>query len=129
MIISASRRTDIPAFYSDWFFERVKEGFVLVRNPMNPPGVPKKSQVIDTFKRLSDRLCPERVIWRYDPIVLNNDMDVSFHEKYFDVLAGKLHGCTNKCILSFVDYYKSFKEVGTSNKSGLIVQSLSPLQR
>lgn len=35
MIISASRRTDIPAFYSDWFLNRIKEGFALVRNPMN----------------------------------------------------------------------------------------------
>lgn len=35
MIISASRRTDIPAFYSDWFLNRIKEGFVDVRNPMN----------------------------------------------------------------------------------------------
>ncbi len=35
MIISASRRTDIPAFYSDWFFNRIKEGFVYVKNPMN----------------------------------------------------------------------------------------------
>lgn len=35
MIISASRRTDIPAFYSDWFYKRIQEGFVLVRNPMN----------------------------------------------------------------------------------------------
>lgn len=35
MILSASRRTDIPAFYSNWFFNRLKEGFVYVRNPMN----------------------------------------------------------------------------------------------
>ena len=35
MILSVSRRTDIPAFYSDWFFNRIKEGFVCVRNPMN----------------------------------------------------------------------------------------------
>lgn len=35
MIISASRRTDIPAFYSEWLFNRIKEGYVLVRNPMN----------------------------------------------------------------------------------------------
>ncbi len=35
MIISASRRTDIPAFYSDWFFNRIKEQYVLVRNPRN----------------------------------------------------------------------------------------------
>ena len=35
MILSVSRRTDIPAFYSKWFFNRLKEGFVYVRNPMN----------------------------------------------------------------------------------------------
>ncbi|MBU1564302.1 MAG: DUF1848 domain-containing protein [Proteobacteria bacterium] len=35
MIISASRRTDIPAFYSEWFVNRLQEGKVLVRNPMN----------------------------------------------------------------------------------------------
>lgn len=35
MIISASRRTDIPSFYSDWFFNRIREGFLYVRNPMN----------------------------------------------------------------------------------------------
>ena len=35
MILSVSRRTDIPAFYADWFFNRIKEGFLYVRNPMN----------------------------------------------------------------------------------------------
>lgn len=35
MILSASRRTDIPAFYSEWFYNRLKEKFVYVRNPMN----------------------------------------------------------------------------------------------
>jgi len=168
MIISASRRTDIPAFYSDWFIKRMQEGFVLVRNPMNPhqvssvslkredvdcivfwtknpedmlpkldrldgypfyfqftlnpygqelePGVPRKAQVIDIFKRLSDRIGKERVIWRYDPIILNNTMDISWHEQYFDVLAGSLFGYTTKCIISFVDYYrkldKTFKAIG-----------------
>ena len=34
MIISASRRTDIPSFYSDWFFNRLEAGFVCTRNPM-----------------------------------------------------------------------------------------------
>ena len=36
MIISASRRTDIPARYADWFMRRVREGFAVARNPMNP---------------------------------------------------------------------------------------------
>ena len=35
MILSASRRTDIPNYYSEWFFNRIKEGFLYVRNPMN----------------------------------------------------------------------------------------------
>jgi hypothetical protein len=50
MIISASRRTDIPAFYSQWFFNRLNQGFVMVRNPMNPQLVSKISlnpQLID----------------------------------------------------------------------------------
>lgn len=36
MILSASRRTDIPNYYSEWFFNRIRAGFVYVRNPMNP---------------------------------------------------------------------------------------------
>ena len=35
MLISASRRTDIPAFYADWFMNRLEAGFVLTRNPFN----------------------------------------------------------------------------------------------
>ena len=43
MIISASRRTDIPNYYSDWFFNRLLEGFVYVRNPMNARQISKIS--------------------------------------------------------------------------------------
>ena len=39
MIIQTGMRTDIPAFYSDWFANRLREGFVLVRNPYNPSSV------------------------------------------------------------------------------------------
>jgi len=35
MILRVSRRTDIPAFSLDWFFYWIREGYVLVRNPMN----------------------------------------------------------------------------------------------
>lgn len=35
MILSASRRTDIPNYYSEWFYNRIKEGFLHVRNPIN----------------------------------------------------------------------------------------------
>ena len=41
MIIQTGNRTDIPAFYSEWFANRLREGFVLVRNPFNPQTVTK----------------------------------------------------------------------------------------
>ncbi|MBU8902522.1 MAG: DUF1848 domain-containing protein [Victivallales bacterium] len=41
MIISASRRTDIPAFYSEWFMDKIRAGHVLCRNPMNRKQVSK----------------------------------------------------------------------------------------
>lgn len=59
MIISCSRRTDIPALYSDWFFNRLREGYVLVRNPMNPGQVRNIS--------LSPRDVDCIVFWTKDP--------------------------------------------------------------
>ena len=41
MIINTGQRTDIPAFYSKWFINRIKEGYVLVRNPYYPKKVTK----------------------------------------------------------------------------------------
>ncbi len=41
MIIQTGMRTDIPAFYSEWFANRLKEGFVCVRNPFDPTQVTK----------------------------------------------------------------------------------------
>ena len=50
MIIQTGMRTDIPAFYSKWFLNRIKEGYVCVRNPYNPKHVMKYSlspEVVD----------------------------------------------------------------------------------
>ena len=41
MIINTGQRTDIPAFYSRWFINRIKQGYVLVRNPYYPTLVTK----------------------------------------------------------------------------------------
>ncbi len=158
MILSVSRRTDIPAFYSEWFFNRLKEGYVCVRNPMNihqvskinlspdvidcivfwsknpkpmvarlgelrdymfyfqytinaydkefEVGVPRKEGVINTFKELSEKIGPQRVIWRYDPVLLTNKMDIDYHVRYFEEIAKRLEGYTNTCVISFVDLYK-----------------------
>ena len=50
MIIQTGMRTDIPAFYSKWLLNRIKEGYVCVRNPYNPKQVTKYSlspEVVD----------------------------------------------------------------------------------
>lgn len=41
MILQTGMRTDIPAFYAEWFINRIKEGYVMVRNPYNPSSVTK----------------------------------------------------------------------------------------
>ena len=46
-------RTDIPAFYSEWFINRIKEGFVLVRNPYNPVQVTRYSLSPDVVDLIS----------------------------------------------------------------------------
>lgn len=160
MIISASRRTDIPAFYSDWIFNRLKEGYVCVRNPMNihqisqinlspnvvdgivfwtknpapmleriyeldkytyyfqftlnsygkdiEKNVPSKNDIIiPTFKKLSSIIGKERVIWRYDPILINKHYTIDYHKKHFKKLCESLCNYTEKCTISFVDLYKN----------------------
>ncbi len=67
MILSASRRTDIPAFYSDWFFNRLKVGEVLVRNPLNP-------HQVSTIK-LSPEVVDCIVFWTKDPTPMLSHLD------------------------------------------------------
>ena len=52
MIINASSRTDIPAYFSDWFFQRLKAGYVYVRNPYYPNQITKyilNPEVVDSI--------------------------------------------------------------------------------
>lgn len=159
MIISASRRTDIPSYYSDWFFNRLEAGHVCTRNPMNhhqvsrislsrdvvdgivfwtknpvpmldklhlledylyyfqftlnaygkdmEAGIPSKNDVIvPAFQKLSQMVGPERIIWRYDPIILTPTYTTQYHVHYFERIAKRLSGYTNKCVISFVDMYR-----------------------
>lgn len=48
----------------------------------------------------------EKVIWRYDPILINTQIDIDYHLKYFEKLARLLEGYTENCALSFLDVYK-----------------------
>ncbi len=163
MIISASRRTDIPNYYSEWFYNRIKEGFLYVRNPMNAHQISKiplspdlvdcivfwtknpepmidkldllkdykyyfqfsltgygtdieknipnkKEKIIPTFKKLSQKIGSDKVIWRYDPILFNNRYDQEYHIRAFESIAKELSGYTEKCVISFVDIYAKNKK-------------------
>lgn len=75
MILSVSRRTDIPAFYSEWFLNRIKAGFVDVRNPMNIHQVSRidiKPEVIDCI-----------VFWTKNAIPLTSHLDELDAFKYY----------------------------------------------
>ena len=168
MIISASRRTDIPTYYSNWFFNRIMDGYVLVRNPMNAHQISKialnpdvvdgivfwtknpipmlnhlnllrdymyyfqftlnsyaqdvethvpnkQKHIIPAFKKLSDMIGPDRIIWRYDPIFLNDTYTPEYHIRYFERIAKELSPYTKKCTISFIDFYRNTSK----NVSGL----------
>ncbi len=67
MILSVSRRTDIPTYYSEWFFNRIKEGFLYVRNPMNVHQVSK----IDISPEVVDCI----VFWTKNPAPMLDRLD------------------------------------------------------
>lgn len=160
MIISASRRTDIPAFYSEWMINRIKDGYCTVFNPFNRNQVKRvslkpidvdvivfwtknalpiidKLRLIDSheikyyfqytlvqydksietkvpsfdklknnFIKLADRIGPEKVIWRYDPIIITDKLSFDKHIEIFSNLSHDLKNYTNRVVVSIVDLYK-----------------------
>ncbi|MCL2187060.1 MAG: DUF1848 domain-containing protein [Treponema sp.] len=162
MIISASRRTDIPAYYSDWLLNKIKERYIYVRNPMNnhqvskinldpevvdcivfwsknpkpmidklsslsnyayyfqftlnpydndiETNLPPKAEIIETFKKLSDLIGSQRIIWRYDPVLLNARYTINYHIEKFMEIACQLKSFTEKVTFSFIDFYKKINE-------------------
>lgn len=159
MIISASRRTDIPAFYTPWFIRRVRAGYCTVPNPFNrnqvsyvslkpedvdvivfwtrnpaplipyldeldarglryyfqytvlnnpralDPKSPPLPTALSTFRRLAEKVGPQKVIWRYDPIVFTPHTDAEFHRDTFARIAVALRGFTQRVVISVMDRY------------------------
>lgn len=160
MIISASRRTDIPAFYAKWLMHRLRAGFCTVPNPFNAnqvtrvsllpadveaivfwtrnprplmrylsevdglgipyyfqftilglprelePQAPPLDHALRTFRELAERLGPQRVIWRYDPILFSVKSPAAYHRERFAEIAGELAGFTERVVVSIVDLYR-----------------------
>ena len=75
MIISASRRTDIPKYYSEWFINRIKDGYVDVRNPMFSSQVSRYS--------LSPEIVDGIVFWTKDPAPMLKKLDEFSEYSYY----------------------------------------------
>lgn len=171
VVVSASRSTDIPAFYADWFLGRLKAGFSVWVNPFNQeryrvlfndtrmivfwsknpkpmlerldeveslgfkqyyfqftlndyvteglePNVPPVAERIDTFRHLARRIGKERVIWRFDPLLLSNYLTVDVLLEKIASIGHELQGATEKLVFSFADiqaYRKVAKNLSGTN--------------
>jgi hypothetical protein len=158
-VISASRRTDIPAFYPEWFMRRIRDRRVQVLAPfgggvfevsLDPsdviaivfwtkdaspllsrleellqlghcftflytinnyphyvePNVPSLTHTMQVLEKLSKQFPSCTIRWRYDTIILTDDLDQKWHVRNFRNLCSRLAPHTKECILSFCDYYK-----------------------
>ncbi|WP_019001891.1 DUF1848 domain-containing protein [Succinimonas amylolytica] len=155
VIVSASRSTDIPAFFAGWFMNRLRAGYSVWVNPFNQrpsyvsfrntrvivfwsknpapllpyldeldamgfsyyfqftlnnyepeklePRVPPLEKRIETFRKLSERLGPDRVIWRADPIILTPALTPEVILTRISSLSARLRGLTRKLVFSFID--------------------------
>lgn len=75
MIVSASRRTDIPAFYSSWFFNRIKEGYVLVPNPFDAHRISRIN--------LSPAVVDCIVFWTKNPAPMLDNLELLKDYKFY----------------------------------------------
>lgn len=162
VIISASRSTDIPAFYAKWFFNRLAKGYCTWYNPFNQqkmyisfkncklivfwtknpkpilpylheldergihyyfqvtlndyinegfePNVPSVDERVETFRQLSQMIGKERVIWRFDPLIITPTTSPRELLKRIWNIGNKLKGYTDKLVFSFVDV-KTYRKV------------------
>jgi hypothetical protein len=68
------------------------------------PNLPAKPEALLTaFKRLSDTIGADRVIWRYDPILISERYPIEYHIKAFRKIATELRGYTRRVTISFID--------------------------
>ena len=171
VLVSASRSTDIPAFYADWFFHRLKVGYSAWTNPFNgvrsyvsyrdtrfivfwsknprplldflpaleqrgigcyiqyslndyeaehlEKSVPPLAERIDTFRQLVERLGKGHVIWRFDPLVLTDQIDIDSLLAKIERIGDQLQDCTEKLVFSFADIVSYRKVKANLKKAGV----------
>ena len=91
------------------------------------PAVPAVERRIDTFHCLAQALGPQRVVWRYDPILVTRTTDYDFHAATFERLAKALQGATRRVVLSIVDRYrKTDQHMAALNDPSLAITPDAP---
>lgn len=73
------------------------------------PLVPAIDESIQTLIKLSKQVGKQRIVWRYDPVLLTDKYTIEVHAKTFEYMAEKLAPYIDRCIFSFVEMYKKLE--------------------
>jgi hypothetical protein len=85
------------------------------------PNMAGTREVLETMKELSNKTGADRVIWRYDPILVTSATDEDFHRRKFDEIARELAGAVKRVIISLYDDYKGAKKrLAELEKNGVL---------
>ena len=87
------------------------------------PGVPSLEQSVATLLALEQIVGRQRIIWRYDPVLLTREYTIERHLETFDWLASRLAGHVDRCVFSFVEMYRKLER----NMPELEVMSLEQM--
>jgi hypothetical protein len=88
-----------------YYFQYTLLGYPPQIDSHNPP----LQASLKTFRELAQRVGPERVIWRYDPIVLSEATPPAYHRAAYARLAQALTGCTGRSVVSLMDDYPKLR--------------------
>lgn len=122
MIISASRRTDIPAYYSEWFYNRIEEGYCTVPNPFNADQV----YLVD----LKPKAVTAIVFWTRNafPLLKNiNILDEKGYKYYFQFTLNNYPRIYEPYNPTFDNSIKCFKEIANKLGAGKIIWRYDPI--
>jgi hypothetical protein len=122
MIISASRRTDIPAFYSDWFMNRIRQGYCVVPHPFNRKRIYQVSLRPDDVTSI--------VFWSKNPAPLIphlNELDDRGYRYYFLFTLNDYPLELEPNLPDISDRLKIFRELANTLGSSRVVWRYDPI--
>ena len=82
--------------------------FNITMNPYSremEANIPRLLDRVDSYKRLSEKIGPLRMVWRYDPVMLTPKYDIDFHRRAFEYLCRELAPYSYKCMIGFIIHH------------------------